>query len=282
MDNNCKKGFSLAEMLIVFLLISIMITVFAPVMTKQARKKVDPNCPTGTKKLIAEYMVPNATGNYYTFTVPENITGTAKIILVGGGGKGADGGSGASKPGNGGKGGAYSVQEFQFAYDNANSLNNNYAITVGAGGGKTGYETVTSINGQGLSPSIPAGADGSGEALEFEQAIGGGVIISGSECTSEEEKFSCTTIDSKCVCGQGGAPGTVCSGGSCNPHGKAGSGYTISGLSPMGFLAGTGGGGGGYNGAVGNAGVTPDPGVGQGGVGGDGYVRIEYEIRCNN
>lgn len=218
MKKDYKKGFSLAEMLIVFLLISIMLAAFAPVMTRKAKKKSDPNCPNGVKNMVAEYTVPG----YYEFPMPENIIGEVKVTLVGGGGKGGNHtGSGGAAAGGGA--GQYLVETTPVSELGKDS----YPVFVGkgasgtTGAGNTTFNNTTANHGEDGTSATSTGA--------VNQAFGENV--------------------------RGGAPGDVCTDSACNPNGKPGSGYTRSGLSPTGFLAGTGGGGGGYDGATGTHGA---------------------------
>ncbi len=277
MKNNRKKGFSLAEMLIVFLLISTMLAAFAPIMTKQAKKKTDPSCPSGVKSLTAEYPIAGT----YTFTAPENITGEVTVTIVGAGGRGADASSIeyneetgtiiSAVTGGGGGAGAFIQYKTTLA-------SGDYGIIVGKGGGTPTAAGTYIINGEDSvfdSVSAKGGTDanlgvgGNGGISQVENSSsgqnggsGGLNVVPGTG--GGNPAFSTSIL--------GGAPGAYCPEGSCDPHGKAGSGYEKSGLSATGFVAGLGGGGGGVDAASKTGGY--------GGVGGDGFVKVEYQIRC--
>ncbi len=86
-----RKGFSLAEMMIVFVIVSIMLAAFAPILTKKAPRSSDPDCINGIKTVDVIYSEPGS----HSFTPPNGIIDGVEVTLVGGGGGGA-GGSEAS------------------------------------------------------------------------------------------------------------------------------------------------------------------------------------------
>ena len=289
MENNYKKGFSLAEMLIVFLLISIMLSVFAPVMTKSAKRRYDPNCPTGIKTLIVEYTEPGA----YEWTAPNNIApieNNAIITIIGAGGAGSDGTYDPTygySAGTGGGGGAY----ISFPTKLEPGA---YSINVGAGGvnGASGGESI--FNGNTIDDiKALGGKGGSDDPSPDGHTAGGSVIIPPSIPISKSTGSSIGKIKIGYENGESGYPATsdnggtgggndtygslttaggkICADENCNPNGRPGSSYAVNGLSELGFVAGMGGGGGGYS----------QVRAGSGGRGGDGYVRIEYQLRCD-
>ncbi len=85
--NNRRKGFSLAEMMIVFVIVSIMLAAFAPILTKKAPRSSDPDCINGIKTVDIVYSDPGS----HSFTPPNGIIDGVEVTLVGGGGGGAGG-----------------------------------------------------------------------------------------------------------------------------------------------------------------------------------------------
>ncbi len=85
--NKKFKAFSLVEMLIVFIMVSIMLAAFAPAITKRMKRSSDPSCVGGVKTIVWERDI---AGNY-EFTTPDTIVGNAKITIIGGGAGGSSG-----------------------------------------------------------------------------------------------------------------------------------------------------------------------------------------------
>ena len=259
-----KKGFSLAEMLIVFLLVSMMLTAFAPLMTKRAKKSSDPNCVGGVKKM--EAIFPYA--GDFTFKAPEGIVGDAKVTLVGGGGAGADA-TDCSAVGNGGEAGEYIEDTVSLL------ASTSYNITVGSGGKNGGNGTDSSINAtcSKLGETCLASL---GEAGNGEYSNGNGGTLS-NECAD--------ITDESCM-DYGDNPAAAAALAGCTNdlsciNGKSGLSYQVNSLSNKGFFAGLGGGGGGYYQEGTPSNCLPDGCCkGKGGSGGDGFVKIEYSIRC--
>ena len=321
MKNNYKKGFSLAEVLIIFLLLSLMLTIFAPIITKSSRnaenKRDTLGCVGGVKNLSVEFTV---TGDHQ-FTAPENIYGNATITLVGGGGKGADGDIVVTRDANGyitninyvtgggGGGGAYSQ------LSNALTPGQAYTITVGAGG-RPGV-VIKSVDGTGADTMLTPcptnnlnDCTASGGTAGVASTGGVGVVA----CEPNQDGQTCGVAGQN---GEGGTSGSTdvsgistmtwtnsfgkgggisissdpnstpyeaelsgkpCILGSsdCKYHGKPGVKYeqiTINGYT-LDFIPGLGGGGGTF------AADSQNAEVGKGGVGGDGYARIDYQVRC--
>ncbi len=85
--NRKRKGFSLAEMMIVFVIVSIMLAAFAPVLTKKSPRSSDPDCINGIKTVDIIYSEPGS----HSFTPPNGIIDGVEVTMVGGGGGGAGG-----------------------------------------------------------------------------------------------------------------------------------------------------------------------------------------------
>jgi len=272
-----------------------MLTAFAPIMTKKAKKSSDPNCIGGVKKMLSIFPV----AGKFNFTAPEEIIGEATITLVGAGGKGGDGFvtlgeidgkqtiTGWATGGGGGAGGFIKQSV-------ALTAGSPYEVIVGKGGGKD--TTVTNGNGGDTSfgtsfdTIVTAQGGMAGVKSNADQAHGeggmGGITTSNSGESEGAENVAENGYDgAQGNNGAGGAGGTnhtgnfasvgggVCLYSNCFTHGAYGSDYEKNNASPVGFVAGFGGAGGGVNGITKTAGY--------GGTGGDGYAQIEYKVRCN-
>ena len=316
MKNNYKKGFTLAEVLIVFLIISFMLTAFAPLMTKKSSKKAkDPSCQSGTKWKTVEFTDPDT----YNWEAPENATGNAKITLVGGGGRGGNtdvkrqdlGWDAEHKhhykiyyaTGGGGSSGAFSETLI-----NNLTPNQIYNIIVGDGGEGTSVEQSDTVIASALAGND--GVDGSININPYQAHAGqGGTCQNNCQngfngCEGSVEivlevgsvnigEISCTNYvgeDLKYGFGGGfggGKSGDFCPSDKCSMgdfssasdkdlndsiNGKPGGGYEQT-YSDTNSIAGFGGGGGGFVIDIGDL-----PGIGA--LGGSGYAKIEYEVRC--
>lgn len=89
MWSNKFKGFSLIEIIIIVAIVSVILAIAAPTLTKKMKMSQNSGC-VGGSRAVKKVFTDNG-----SFTVPDNITGDITVTMVGGGGEGGAGYRGA-------------------------------------------------------------------------------------------------------------------------------------------------------------------------------------------
>lgn len=268
MNSLDKNGFSLAEMMVVILVISIALAAMMPIMTK--RKTTITDSPTnsshGKVKCTTSSCVGDATTNKtsttsqntsYTFKVPEGVT-SVWISLAGGGGGGAAGTclntTAGPYLGGGGGGGSGSIN-----YIKVNGLSPGSTDNIVIGKGGLGGEACDKSGNNGNASSFKsyscnggAGGEGWVPINNYDDFGGNGGTCSSAGVTGG--KGGSGILIGGGIGGSGG--GTLFGAGGTGQDGN------VSGSNAYAYGAGGGGGGGG--------------GTQTGGNGADGVVIIEW------